>query len=264
VMPGPPRPLVVMSHGSGSFRQDLAWLAEDLVRQGFIVAASTHPLNNYGDDHPQRKLQLWERPQDVSAMLSQILAHPGWRTRVDGERVGAAGFSLGGYTVLQLAGARYDVTRARAHCVTHPDDPVCASTKGVDRSKIDYRPSGLSYRDVRIKAVMAFAPAGAPATDPASLSDVTAPIRVFSARADSTLLHPYYGGTWETLLPGKVTVLDGPDHASFVTRCLPGAWLLPIAACSDPAGVDRKRLHQQLSEAAVAFFTEQLGPPALN
>jgi len=47
----------------------------------------------------------WERARDLSAVIEDILADPTFTTPIDAERIGAAGFSQGGYTMIAIAGA---------------------------------------------------------------------------------------------------------------------------------------------------------------
>ena len=51
----------------------------------------------------------WERAVDLSKVLDGMLADPEFGPRIDPHRVGAAGFSYGGYTVLELAGGIGDL-----------------------------------------------------------------------------------------------------------------------------------------------------------
>ncbi|MFJ3840693.1 alpha/beta hydrolase family protein [Streptomyces sp. NPDC090054] len=81
----------------------MRWLVRPLREAGFRVAALDHHGNNFVDGYePEGFLHVWDRPRDVSFALDAL----------DREQplgpVGAAGFSLGGYTAAALAGARVD------------------------------------------------------------------------------------------------------------------------------------------------------------
>ncbi|MDX2389277.1 alpha/beta hydrolase [Streptomyces sp. DK15] len=98
-----PAPLVFVSHGTGGSGGEMRWLVRPLREAGFRVAALDHHGNNFVDGYePEGFLHVWERPRDVSFALDAL----------DREQplgpVGAAGFSLGGYTAAALAGARVD------------------------------------------------------------------------------------------------------------------------------------------------------------
>jgi predicted dienelactone hydrolase len=45
----------------------------------------------------------WERAKDLSTVLDDVLADPDFGPHIDRRRIGAAGFSLGGYTVIEFA-----------------------------------------------------------------------------------------------------------------------------------------------------------------
>src|SRR5579872_2411905 len=68
-------PLVLLSHGSGGNAENLAWIATKLVQAGYIVAAPNHPGTTSGDSTPAATLQMWHRPQDLSAVLDAMLSN---------------------------------------------------------------------------------------------------------------------------------------------------------------------------------------------
>ncbi|MEM6930044.1 MAG: hypothetical protein AAF602_24105, partial [Myxococcota bacterium] len=61
-----PRPLVVLSHGNWGLRYSLGWLAQSLVREGYLVASPTHPGTTREDRSLEGSFRLWERSLDVS------------------------------------------------------------------------------------------------------------------------------------------------------------------------------------------------------
>ncbi|GAA0926086.1 hypothetical protein [Nonomuraea longicatena] len=110
-----PAPLVLLSPGLGEYAAGLTALAEDLASRGFLVAAVDHPYDaaavrfpdgtlaphhEPGDDLETRYLPT--RVADLRLVLDRLLA-PGSPLRVDPARIGAAGHSLGGAAVAELA-----------------------------------------------------------------------------------------------------------------------------------------------------------------
>jgi len=95
------RPLIVMSHGTGGSSAQLSWLAEELVYAGFIVAAVNHHGNTAVEDKswPHGFVLPNERARDLAVLIDRLLADPRLGPHIDPTRIGAAGFSLGGYTV---------------------------------------------------------------------------------------------------------------------------------------------------------------------
>lgn len=104
-------PLVVLSHGYGGNWRNQVWLASALARRGYIVAAVNHPGTTSKDRSPAAAAQLWQRPRDLSRAIDGVLAEPGRFGVVAKGQIAAMGHSLGGWTVLEMAGARFDPDR---------------------------------------------------------------------------------------------------------------------------------------------------------
>src|SRR5665213_1232478 len=165
-------PLIVLSHGTGGSALQLAWLGTALARAGFIAIAVDHPGNNATEPYTAEGFVLWwERATDLSDVLDGILADADIGPHVDTSRIGAAGFSIGGYTVLELAGATTDVSVLYDLCRAHPTETVCHVPEMKDfnspeqmlqtvrkSSGVSLARSADSFRDPRIKAVFAISP----------------------------------------------------------------------------------------------------------
>lgn len=102
-----PFPLVVFSHGSGGNPVVYAPFMEPLVRQGYVVALPKFPLTSLpGSPYDDARNQ----PADVSFVIDSVLAlsddTASWLGgRLDGDRIAAAGHSLGAITTI---GVTYD------------------------------------------------------------------------------------------------------------------------------------------------------------
>lgn len=61
-------PLILLSHGAGlaGNAQALSWIAMPLAKQGFIVAAPTHPGNTGANRSAEETMKLWLRPADIT------------------------------------------------------------------------------------------------------------------------------------------------------------------------------------------------------
>ena len=96
-----PAPAVVIVHGSGSSDRTNAWTsayAEDLARSGVVVLyPDKRGSGESGGDW--RTATFEELASDAAAAVSLLRARP----EVDSSRVGALGFSQGGYVVPILA-----------------------------------------------------------------------------------------------------------------------------------------------------------------
>jgi predicted dienelactone hydrolase len=78
------------------------WLAAD----GFVAAVVKHPAIPAGPPAQSVLDELWLRPADISAGVSAILGDAGLAGKIDPAGVGAVGFFVGGYSVMELVGAR--------------------------------------------------------------------------------------------------------------------------------------------------------------
>jgi predicted dienelactone hydrolase len=92
-------PLIVFGHGSLGHPRKFTGLFERWSGAGYVVAAPAFPLTN--DESPEafRIEDVANQPADVSFVLDEL----GARGIGDRERIGAAGYSLGGETALAVA-----------------------------------------------------------------------------------------------------------------------------------------------------------------
>jgi dienelactone hydrolase len=111
-------PIIVFSHGFGGCATQSRFLTEALADRGYWVFAPNHKDARCGargaggtrPDEPFREPEKWseqtfaDRRDDVRAILQAIAKAPEYAGSVDLGRVGLAGHSLGGYTVVGLAG----------------------------------------------------------------------------------------------------------------------------------------------------------------
>ena len=97
-------PLILLSHGTGGNRISQMWLACELASNGFIVAAVDHYGNTLDNKIPENFVKVWDRPLDISYALDNLLNASEFSSIIDSTRIGMAGFSLGGYTTIALAG----------------------------------------------------------------------------------------------------------------------------------------------------------------
>ena len=115
-------PLVVFSHGNTGCGIQAIAFTEELARHGYVVAAPDHadamvchtaraaapvPRSRQPDFD---RLDTWnetsfaDRRADIEATIDGLLAHGDFRDVIDAEAIGTAGHSLGGYTVVGMAG----------------------------------------------------------------------------------------------------------------------------------------------------------------
>ncbi|PIC01323.1 CocE/NonD family hydrolase [Caulobacter sp. X] len=252
-------PLIVMSHGNGGFFGGHADTAQALAEAGFVVAALTHPGDNYRDQ--SRATAMADRPAALSALIGWMLEASPLQAKLDPDRVGAFGFSSGGFTVLAAAGGEPNLSRMAGHCLKHPGNFDCKLTAS--------RPApadALAARwvhDPRIKAVVAAAPALGFTFRKRGLKGITAPVQLWKATDDEILPGDDYAEAVHRDLgrPHDYHVVPSARHFDFLTPCnaAPPADLAYL--CASAPGFDRQAFHRDFNIAVTRFFTEQLVAP---
>lgn len=249
-------PLVVLSHGHAGSHLGHHDLATWLARHGYVVASVDHKGDNYHDQSGfGTDAVMFGRPMQISALIDAVLAHPRLGSRVDPARIGAAGFSAGGYTVLMLAGARVRFDLLAGYCQRHPEDPeLCGH--GLAASG---RHTPVPVADARVKAIFAMAPLGV-FFDRPGLDAVRVPVFLYAAEADRVLLVDENAAHVRDCLPVKPAyrTLPGAGHYIFLAPTPALAASLP-ELFRDAPGLDREAAHRQINQDALAFFNQHLG-----
>jgi len=162
-----PVPLVVFSHGLGGCGTQSLFFTEELARHGYFVAAPDHDdatfctvdntrgnPGNLRPPVPLRDPNAWtdqtyvDRRDDLEGLLDALLVDPVYAITINASAIGAAGHSLGGYTVLGLGGA------------------------------------WASWKDPRVKAVLAFSPYIQPFWSQGTLPTMQVPVMYQGAQFD--------------------------------------------------------------------------------
>ena len=135
LVPKPARfPLVVISHGTGGSALSMAWLGKALAAHGYVAAAVNHPGNNAAEPYTAEGFSIWwESASDLSETISGMLADAKFGDRIDPERIGSAGFSLGGYTMIAIAGGITDVQGFIRFCDSTGAAGTCTSPQSFPR-----------------------------------------------------------------------------------------------------------------------------------
>ncbi|UVO54462.1 dienelactone hydrolase [Sphingomonas sp. SUN039] len=246
-------PLIVMSHGTGGDFASHVDTATALARAGFIVAALTHPGDNWRDN--SRATQIAARPPALSALITYMLDDWQGHAVIDRDRIGAFGFSAGGFTVLVAAGGRPDLSRLADHCAQHPAFFDCMLLRQ-QRPTASAAPAASG--DPRIKAIVVAAPALGFAFDRAGLSKVRLPVQLWRADDDHILPAPHYADAVRAALPRRPDfhAVPGAGHFDFLAPCADPSIVPQI--CGSAAGFDRTAFHARFNADVVRFFTAKL------
>lgn len=246
-------PLVVMSHGTGGDFASHVDTATALARAGFIVAALTHPGDNWRDN--SRATEISARPAALSGLITYMLG--GWpgHAAIDSDRVGAFGFSAGGFTVLVAAGGRPDLSRLGDHCRQNPAFFDCMLLK---RQRPTASPASPASGDARIKAVVVAAPALGFTFDRAGLSKVRLPVQLWRADDDQILPAPHYADAVRAALPARPEfhAVPGAGHFDILAPCADPSIVPQI--CASAVGFDRTAFHARFNADVVRFFSAKL------
>jgi predicted dienelactone hydrolase len=269
-------PVVLLSHGTGGSGMQLAWLGTALARAGYIAAAVNHPGNNATESYTAEGFVLWwERATDLSEVLDGMLADPEFGPKIDRDRIGAAGFAIGGYAALALGGARTDISVLEDLCKRQPETPICRvpEMKNMgspeqmlasvhESSAVSLARSSDSYRDPRVQAIFAIAPAVGFTLTRESLRAMRVPVEIVVGSADP-IAPPKENADYirANIRGARETVLPGAAHYTFLDVCTADGKRTLGVYCDDPAGVDREAVHRQASELAVSFFNRALQWP---
>lgn len=263
-------PIVLLSHGTGGSAQGLCWLGWHLAAHGFIAIGVSHHGNTAIEPYlPEAFLCWWERARDLTVILDWAANEGPFAKRLDLSLVFAAGFSLGGYTVLSLAGAISELERfqvwldAQEGIAGGPREfpdlanhiPQLFAQSAQFRQSMDRH--GVSYHDRRVRAVAALAPAPpVRAFIPGSLSDIAVPVHILVGEADDEAPHDACSLWLKQHNPAFEVTLLGANvgHYVFLPEATETGMRSEPVLCGDPDGVDRTAIHQRVAEATVALF----------
>lgn len=255
-------PLVVISHGNGGGLQSHADLALALASAGYVVAAPMHAGDNFADQSAAGAATLYSgRTRQFRVAVDHMLTQWPGHNRIDAQRVGAFGFSAGGFTVLAAAGAQPDMRLIAKHCAQTPEF-VCDVLRHFNSPLLnaDSSPIEPMHPTARLKAVVLAAPGLGFTMTPAALANVQIPVQLWSGKKDEQVPYASNAKLIQEALGSKVEMhsVPGAGHTAFLAPC---GLLRPAAVCSDPDGFDRGSFHSAMNDEVLKFFNQHLGRP---
>ncbi len=252
-------PLVVISHGTGGELTGHGDTAYALAASGFVAAAPTHTGDNPRDH--SRALEVADRVRQLRTVIGFMVSR--WHAgTVDPDRVGAFGFSAGGFTVLVAAGATPDLRLIGPHCAAHPAFFDCRlmEAHGQDPTAIA-GPTPSFVHDRRIRAIVVAAPALGFTFTRQGLAALDMPVQLWRADDDSVLPFPDYADAVKAGLPGtpEMHLVPNADHYDFLAPCPEALARAVPAICVSRPGFDRTAFHRAFNDDVTAFFLRTLG-----
>jgi predicted dienelactone hydrolase len=223
-------PVILFSHGFLGAGDQTIFLMEAFAREGYIVASLNHadsllqkrskPIEppKFAEFKTWTDQKYRDRRDDMAALLDYLLELNGKKgtylhEHLDAEKVGACGHSLGGYTVLGLAGA------------------------------------WESWRDARIKAVLALSPYSMPFLGQGSVAEINIPVMIQGGTLD-------FGITpFQTPIYNK---LPGPKYLLVLKNETHFGWTNLIALGKTTTEVVKEGNAQLMTDYSVAFFERHL------
>ncbi|MGO8819277.1 MAG: alpha/beta hydrolase family protein [Terriglobia bacterium] len=222
-------PVILFSHGFTGCGTQSVFLTEALAEAGYFVLAPNHSdafcgtgIGHQGElfaklattrsEQPFRSPDAWSdttyrnRDEDMEAVLDAILKEKSFQgVPIDANRIGLAGHSLGGYTVLAMAGA------------------------------------WPSWKDQRVKAVLALSPYCSPFLKKGNLGHLNVPVM-------------YQGGTLDIGVTPYVRRLGGGYDQTSAPK-----YYIEFSGAGHFAWTNLNKTYQSaINDYAVAFFDRYL------
>jgi predicted dienelactone hydrolase len=189
------KPVIVFSHGFGSVRTDLRYLAEHLASHGYVVAALEHPGSNEtsskvvskGKNRLVAPQEFLDRPRDISFILDELAqlnqtANNPLQGKLATNNVMVVGYSFGGGTALALAGGELQIENLKQSCqrklgkTNLSESLQCAGQALPEKT--------YQLRDARIKQAIALNPTTSLMFGETGLTKVQIPTLILSSSAD--------------------------------------------------------------------------------
>ena len=190
------KPTIVFSHGLGSVRTDLRYLAEHLASHGYVVAALEHPGSNEtntnaaiaGKSRLLAPQEFLDRPKDISFVLDELAklnqTDDNLRGKIAIDRSMIVGYSFGGATALSLAGAELQLTGLKQRC---QGDLIGFSLgEGIQCAAAGLPEERYQLRDARIKRAIVMNPTTSLLFGETGLSKIQIPTLIVASSADKT------------------------------------------------------------------------------
>ena len=189
------KPVIVFSHGWGSVRTDLRYLAEHLASHGYVVAALEHPGSNetsfkavnQGKKQLVAPQEFLDRPRDVSFILDELeklnqTANSPLQGKLATNNVMVVGYSFGGGTALALAGGELQIENLKQRCQPNLAKDNLGETLQCVAQALPEKTYQL--RDGRIKQAIALNPTTSLMFGETGLTKVQIPTLILSSSAD--------------------------------------------------------------------------------
>lgn len=261
-----PFPLVLVSHGIGGNMKSMEWLVAGLASKGVIAITMNHINSTDTDLNLRKALKHRIRTGDISAALKHLLEDEKFGKHIDASRIYSAGFSLGGWTALSIAGLRGNLEGYSEHCKSDNATPGCSviAKAGVSLDELNAERWNRLYKDDRIRGAVAIDPLLTFGVTEKETSDLAKNILLIGLGAGKNRYPDANftadGSDLVSVIPGVTELTISPAaHYTALNRCKPEGMDLvtknnAVPVCTDPDGADRNGVHRQIIEAIIEVF----------
>jgi predicted dienelactone hydrolase len=232
------------------------------------VVAVDHFGNTFDNPIPVEFVKSWERPQDIRFVLDELLSTSDISSSVDVKRIGVAGFSLGGFTAIALAGATMDYQALENYFKTEsgkkeaeiPEMPGLVSFLGKPEIHESFK-KAPPLNDKRIRSVFVMSPAiGQTFPTKENFKDVSVPVYIVAAGKDQIAPLKTNAAHYAAMIRTSQYKIVGAEagHYVFLNEANDGLKNEAPLFFTDPPGVDRKLIHEQVLKLAIDHFKKGL------
>jgi predicted dienelactone hydrolase len=261
-----PVPVIVISHGVAEDLTTYAYLARHLASYGFAVVVVQHVddakrfQNYFANMAPlPRVIELLERPRDISFVLDELQrqaqSDPTLR-QLDAQNVGLVGHSLGGYTVLALAGAEIDFDGVKRDCT--PNRSLNPSVL-LQCAANDLKPQKYALQDPRVRAILAISPLDSTIFGRRGMSQIRVPVFLMGGSDDivtPAVPEQIYPFTWLQTPHKYLAIIEKGTHFSTQEIDLTQEGAFPVS--TDLIGPDPAQARVYVRALSTAFFQTHL------
>lgn len=245
-----PYPLVVLFHGTSGNYRSMGWLGRALAAQGMLVVVANHPGSTTMQVTQQSMMHTWNQAKDGSFLIDWMLASKDFAPLIDQRKIVSAGFSLGGYSALAIAGVELRLAQLQKFCKKRPNSETCKlfgdELYGPLAENSD---QDQHLGDERIVAAVSLAPGFVPAMSRDSISRIDLPVLLIAGTQDEMLpINRHARALAGKFKKGTYLELSNASHFSFLGLCTEQAPKILAEEeaeflCHNPHEGDRKEIH---------------------